>query len=91
MDIVDLYAERLAERLRHVDVESPEFRRLLVQRAERQIVAGQADAQAAALDDLVEPGGLLGMSRSRHQQKGDGERPQNSNHLFLPEAEPATP
>jgi len=70
----------LAELFRHVDVEPPEFRGLRVQGAERQVIAGQTDAQAAALDDLVEAGSLLGVRRGRHQQEGSDETGQNSNH-----------
>ena len=67
VDILDLDPERLAQCLRHIDVEPPEFRCFLVQRTERQIIAGQTDAQRAALNNLVEPGDLLGMRRGRHQ------------------------
>ena len=80
VNILDLDAERLAQRLRHIDVEAAEFRRRLVERTKRQIVAGQTDAQGAAFEDLVEAGGLLGMRRGRNQKKGGGEAGQNSNH-----------
>jgi hypothetical protein len=74
VDILDLDAERLAERLRHVDVEPAEFRCRRIKRAERHIIAGQADAQRAALDDVVETGGLFGMRCGRHQEKCGGEK-----------------
>src|SRR5215216_5249262 len=53
---LDLDAERLAKRFRHVDVEAAEFRGGLVEIGERLIVAGHADPQRAALDDVVETG-----------------------------------
>ena len=52
----DLDAERLAKRFRHVDVETGKFRRRLVEIGEGTIVAGHADPQRAALDDVVEAG-----------------------------------
>jgi len=73
LNVLNLDAERLAQRLRHIDVESPEFRRRLVEIGKGQIVAGHTDPQCAAFDDVVEPRGLLGMCRGRHQKKCDGE------------------
>jgi hypothetical protein len=53
---LDLDAERLAKRFRHVDVEAAEFGRGFVEIGERLIVAGHADPQRAALDDVIETG-----------------------------------
>jgi len=69
-DVLNLDAERVAQRLRHVDVEATKFRSRLIERRERQIVARHADAQRAAFDDVVEAGRgrrLLGVNGCRHQ------------------------
>jgi hypothetical protein len=80
LNILDLDAECLAHRLGHVDVEAAEFRGRLVKIGERQIVAGHADTQGPAVDDVVEARGLLGMSRCGHQAKAGGEAGQDSKH-----------
>jgi hypothetical protein len=81
MNIFDPDAERLAQRLRHVDVEPPELRGRLVERTERQIISGQPDPQRAARDDIVEPGRLLGVGRRRHQRNHHGKAGQQLGHL----------
>src|SRR5262249_54970122 len=73
--------ERLSQPLRHVDVEAGEFFARLVEIGEGAVVAGHADAQGPALDDLVEPGGLLGRCRA-DQQKPCQQTNRDTNHAF---------
>jgi hypothetical protein len=81
---LDLDAERLAKRFRHVDVETGKFRCRLVEIGEGAIVAGHADPQRATLDDVVEAGirRLLrvGEDRPQHDERNTGQHPKH--HVF---------
>src|SRR6185437_3289909 len=54
LDDLELDAERLGQRFRHVDVDALEFLARRIEEGEGLVVAGGADAQHAAGDDLVE-------------------------------------
>jgi hypothetical protein len=80
LDILHLDPERLAQRLRHIDVKAAKFLRRPVEITEGQIVAGHADPQAAALDDVVEAGSLLSLRSAGGEQQCGGEGGENSDH-----------
>ena len=80
---LDLDAERDAERLRHVDVEA-RIGAVGGARRERRIIAGRADAQDAAGENVVEAR-LRGGGSSERDERGDedGEEREGIGELWL--------
>src|SRR6185312_2894584 len=84
-----LYAERLGERLRHIDVKALEGGCPLVQKSEWPVVAGHTDTQGAAAQNLVDARSRRLCKCSGGQSKtcdrGDGRELQVTIHFKLPD------
>ena len=69
-----LHAERVGERVREIDVEAGIGARRLVERRERPVVPGRADAQNATLQNFVEPRALRQRGERRGERRQDEEQ-----------------
>src|SRR6266851_5391653 len=92
LDDLELDAERLGERRRHVDVDALEFLGRRIEKGEGLVVAGAADPKHAARDDLVEQGsagrnlpeGHLRRRPGGEQQDGDNQNACTTKHGRFP-------
>jgi hypothetical protein len=55
----------------------------LVEKAERQIIAGHADAQRPAFDDQIQPRGLLGLRRGCSEKDQTDKARENAKHQAI--------